>query len=89
MPKEDDQWILFFGAGFIVKPSKGLGTKEVEKELKGSRVEVDSLPKDFFASLFNKPATNYPIEIAFVSEGESVHDTHTSEFLGWRRSSRP
>jgi len=86
MPEKDDQWRLVFCAGFIVEPSKGLQNADVEKRLKGSRVEIDALPRDFFLSLFQKPSCEYPIEIAFVSEGDgqwnSVRDLVRSILFG-------
>lgn len=68
MPKKRNQWNLRFAAGFIVEPSKGLKTEDVESGLKGSIIETDTLPRDFFLPLFTKRSAEYPIEIAFLPQ---------------------
>ncbi len=66
----NDHWNLVFCAGFIVEPSKGVEQEEVKGLLKGSPINVNTIPRDFFLPLFSKSADDYPIEVAFVSEGE-------------------
>jgi hypothetical protein len=68
MPKKRDQWDLLFAAGFIVEPSKGLEADDVLRGLKGSIIEIDTLPREFFLSLFLKQSTEYPIEVAFTPQ---------------------
>jgi len=81
LTKQDNQWKLFFGAGFVVEPSKGLDGGEVKKRLQGSAVEVDTLPKEFFLPLFES-ADELPIEIVFVPE----RGKQKNEVRDWVRS---
>lgn len=69
MPEGEDHWELFFGAAFIVEPSKGLEPNQASANLRGSSVEVASLPRDFFLSLFEESINRYPIEVVFSPQG--------------------
>ena len=62
-------WKLFFCAGYIVPPCKGLDENTIQKTVKGSSINIDSMPKDFFLSLFTEHAEKYPLDIDFTPEG--------------------
>ncbi len=71
MSMDDESWNLLFCAGYIVHPCKDLETEEVERLVRGSQTDVDAIPSAFFLTLFSRRANEYPIEVAFVSEGQA------------------
>ena len=71
MSMDDESWNLLFCAGYIVHPCKDLETEEVERLVRGSQTDIDAIPSAFFLPLFSRSANEYPIEVAFISEGQA------------------
>src|SRR5437773_11014405 len=78
VPRQGMDWQLLFAAAFIIEPSKGIAAAEAERRVKGSAVDVESLPKEFFIPLFQETAADFPIEIAFKpAEGRQENEVRS------------
>lgn len=66
-----ESWKLSFCAGYVVPSCKNLEPKVIQENVKGSPINVNSLPIEYFHSLFADSDKKCPIDILFVSENST------------------
>jgi len=71
-------WRLEFCAAYIVPPCKGVADAALGTMVKGSSVPIASIPSEFFEPLFSYSYDEYPMGVAFVSDGQQQSVIRTS-----------
>ena len=62
------QWKLSFAAGYLVPPSLGMDPHEISTQLRGSTINITSLPDAFFCPLFEDAPAKAQNLVIFVSD---------------------
>lgn len=68
MSASSDAWRFTFCAGYLVPPCKGRAPDQAMRMIRGSPINVDRLPPEFFTPLFCEAHQRCPIGIVFVRE---------------------
>ncbi len=71
---EQKRWELSFCAGYLVPPCKELQNQSPQTMVKGSSINLDSIPTEFFYPLFTESTDDFPIDVVFASESPNQYN---------------
>jgi hypothetical protein len=69
MRPQQGSWHFEFCAAYVVPPCAGMSTAEARRAIRGSSIDVSTIPQGFFLPLFGAAVTSCRIGIVFAPEG--------------------
>jgi hypothetical protein len=69
MSPDQDSWRFGFCAAYVVPQCAGMSPAQVRRTVRGSSVDVNTIPQEFFAPLFVAADTSCRVGIALAPEG--------------------